>query len=244
MILFTDGLAIPGTGCAGVFCDNQAAIHSVNDPPSYRSGQYLAIAVREIAEQLPIDFKLRFYWTPGHENIELNERADTAAKEAAEEQDDPLILRSSLGILLQRIKAHFNIRKYNFNPGRPFLTSAPKKIADSLSSLEKGHAAVIFQLRSDHNPLNAYLHRFNLSDSDLCATCKVPETTTHFLLHCRRFNTQRQNFRHKVKKEKIKINLHSAKALLDTPTIFPLLADFVLHTKRFTFFVSYLPDPK
>ncbi|KAG0142021.1 hypothetical protein CROQUDRAFT_98077 [Cronartium quercuum f. sp. fusiforme G11] len=30
--------------------------------------------------------------------------------------------------------------------------------------------------------------------------------------------------------------------LLDTPTVFPFLADFVLHTKRFSSFVSYLPS--
>ncbi|KAG0150007.1 hypothetical protein CROQUDRAFT_264058 [Cronartium quercuum f. sp. fusiforme G11] len=136
-----------------------------------------------------------------------------------------MILKASLGILLQKIKAHFHIRKYNFNPGRLLFTSTPKKIADALSSLEKGHAAINFQLGSNHNSFNAYLYRFHLADSDLCATCKAPETTTHFLLYCKRFATDRQNFRHKVKKEKIKINLHSLKALLDTPKItFPTIS--------------------
>ncbi|KAG0152406.1 hypothetical protein CROQUDRAFT_35129, partial [Cronartium quercuum f. sp. fusiforme G11] len=241
------------TGIA-IFCDNQVAMHLVNDPLSYRSGQYLAIAIWEIANQLPLDLQIRFFWTPGHEAIELNEQADIAAKEAAEEQDDPMILKSSLGILLQRIRAHFNIRKYNFNlgflptklgvPQHPFLKSTPKKIADALASLEKGHAVIIFQLRLDHNSLNTYLHCFQPADSDLCTTCKVPETTIHFLLHCKRFAMQCWHFRHKVKKEKIKINLFSAKVLLDSPIIFPLLAEFVLHTRRFVYLVSYLPPPE
>ncbi|KAG0139994.1 hypothetical protein CROQUDRAFT_100748 [Cronartium quercuum f. sp. fusiforme G11] len=51
------------------------------------------------------------------------------------------------------------------------------------------------------------------------------------------------NSRRRVRKEKIKINYHSTKALLDTPTIFPLLSEYVLHTKHFTSFTSYLPSP-
>ncbi|KAG0150362.1 hypothetical protein CROQUDRAFT_104448 [Cronartium quercuum f. sp. fusiforme G11] len=190
----------------------------------------------------PHDFRTRFFWTPGHEGVELNEQADATVKEAAEEQEDVMTLKSSLGMTLRKIRSYFHIRKYNFNTGRPFLTAPSKRVADALSSLEKGHAAIIFQLRSDHNALNAYLHRFHLVDSSWCQTCRVPETTTHFLMHCRRFTTQRQNFRRWLKKEKIKINPHSTKALLDNPTVFPFLAEFVLHTKCFSSFVSYLPS--
>ncbi|KAG0145591.1 hypothetical protein CROQUDRAFT_93715 [Cronartium quercuum f. sp. fusiforme G11] len=153
-----------------------------------------------------------------------------------------MILKSSLGMTWQKIKAHFQIRKYNLNPGHPCFNSAPEKVADLLSSLEKGHAAVIFQLRFDHNTHNAYLYQFYLANLNSCSICKVPETTTHFLLYCKRFTTQSQNFRRQVKEEKIKINCHSTRALLDTPTIFPLLAEYVLHPKHFTSFVSSLPS--
>ncbi|KAG0143048.1 hypothetical protein CROQUDRAFT_109430 [Cronartium quercuum f. sp. fusiforme G11] len=167
MILCTDGSVIPQVGCGAavvsdttasnsfitnsltspgvvVFCNNQSAMQLVNDPPSYRFGQYLAIAIREIIDDLPPDFQIKFFCTPGHEWIELDEQADKAAREAAEEQEDPIILNTSL---------------------------------------EKDNAVVIFQLRSNHNALVANLHRFNLSDPELCPTCKVPETTTHFLSH-------------------------------------------------------------
>ncbi|KAG0143231.1 hypothetical protein CROQUDRAFT_679167 [Cronartium quercuum f. sp. fusiforme G11] len=241
LVLFTDGSAIPGTGCraamvsdetirsralgppdeisnfeaeimgislamtemlrmiedntqtykgVSIFCDNQAAIRLVNNPPRYGSGQYLSIAIHELTMNFPHDFRTRFFWTPGHEGVELNEQADATVKEAAEEQEDVMTLKSSLGMTLRKIRSYFHIRKYNFNMGRPFLTAPSKRVADALSSLEKGHVAIIFQLRSDHNALNAYLHRFHLVDSSWCQTCRVPKTTTHFLMHCRQFMTQ------------------------------------------------------
>ncbi|KAG0143793.1 hypothetical protein CROQUDRAFT_165301 [Cronartium quercuum f. sp. fusiforme G11] len=42
------------------------------------------------------------------------------------------------------------------------------------SSLDKGHTAVILRLQSNHNSLNNYLYRFNLTDSNRCQTCLVP----------------------------------------------------------------------
>ncbi|KAG0146535.1 hypothetical protein CROQUDRAFT_92501 [Cronartium quercuum f. sp. fusiforme G11] len=109
--LVTDPFTFEGVS---IFCDNQSAIQLVNNPP------------RSI-----------FFWTPGHESIELSELADKAAREAAEEQDEPLILNSSLGSLLQRIRAHFHIRQYRFDPGRAQFKISPKKIVDALSFLEK-----------------------------------------------------------------------------------------------------------
>ncbi|KAG0139339.1 hypothetical protein CROQUDRAFT_101707 [Cronartium quercuum f. sp. fusiforme G11] len=190
-------------------------------------------------QDLPPEFRIKFFWTPGHKSIDLNEQADKAAREAAEEQDDPLILNSSLGSLLQRIRAHFHIRHFRFDTGRPQFKTSLKKIADTLAFLEKGNATVIFQLRSNHNALNANLHRLNLSDTDLCPTCKVPETTTHFLLYCKRYNVQRRDVQKQAKKAEIKTNLYSVNILSDSPIILPLLSNYVLHAKRFAFFVSY-----
>ncbi|KAJ7242391.1 hypothetical protein B0H12DRAFT_1023719 [Mycena haematopus] len=41
--------------------------------------------------------------------------------------------------------------------------------------------------------LNKY--RFGAVDSDLCQTCREPETVNHFLLTCRRFAQQRDTLR-------------------------------------------------
>ncbi|KAG0145930.1 hypothetical protein CROQUDRAFT_93252 [Cronartium quercuum f. sp. fusiforme G11] len=123
---FTNNLVTNVSGSfsgASIFCDNQSAMHIVNDSPSYRS-------------------------------------PNQAAEEAAEEQGDTMLLKSSLGSLLQKSRLYFHIRRYNFDPGRPHLRTSPKKITESFASLEKRNDAVIFQLQSNHNALDANLSLF------------------------------------------------------------------------------------
>lgn len=115
----------------------------------------------------------------------------------------------------------------------------------SLACLEKGRASIIFQLRSGHIALNSYLLRFcskGTVKSDKCDSCRSPETTEHYLVHCRRYNHQRAKFRKALKKLKPKIttSVFDASAMLDNPALFPLLSDYVLSTKRFPYFRIYL----
>lgn len=50
---------------------------------------------------MPTNLPIRLYWTPGHEGIEMNERANQAAREAAEDNEEQLLLPTSLGGLLR-----------------------------------------------------------------------------------------------------------------------------------------------
>ncbi|KAK7062334.1 hypothetical protein R3P38DRAFT_2678851 [Favolaschia claudopus] len=61
--------------------------------------------------------------------------------------------------------------------------------------LPRTQCSILTQLRTGHIGLNAYLARFGLVDSDLCPTCREPETVNHFLLTCRRFSQQRDDLR-------------------------------------------------
>lgn len=233
-----------GIDRVAIFSDNQSALQVAHDQPRPRSGQHLALGIRNLVANLPPELSFHFYWSPGHEGIELNELADEAAKDAAEYGDEITILPISLGSLLKKIKEEFNICNVSFDPGRALLSPRPKEVSDALFSLEKGQASVIFQLRSGHCPLNAYLFRFKRHKTGLCNGCMVPETVEHFLLHCRRYNRHRAHFRKKASKARLKINLLSLKDLLDTPKLFVHLADFVLHTKRFPLFTTFLKEEK
>lgn len=184
---------------------------------------------------------MALYWTPGHEDVELNEKADEAAKKAAEDREDALTLPLSLGGLLQHTRKIFNQR--GATPITPFKTKN-KWVADALNNLEKGQAAAIFQLRSGHCPLHKFLHRIGVEDTDRCETCKAVETPAHFLIYCRKYTKERRRFREKLKEEKIKVNINSAMALLDTPKLYPYLACFIQETGRFPHLNTYLEDPE
>jgi hypothetical protein len=50
-------------------------------------------------------------------------------------------------------------------------------------------------LRIGHSSVRSHLHRFNMSDSDQCATCNTVDTIEHFLLHCQWHAQPRQELK-------------------------------------------------
>lgn len=129
-----------------------------------------------------------------------------------------------------------------FIPGKNPFRTKPKDISKGLLDLERGRAAAIFQFRAKHSPLNAHLFQRNLTDSPLCVHCKKTESTEHFLLYCSRYRKARQKFRNMLKKEETKINWNNANKILDSPKVFFLLSEFILRTKRFVYFNSYVQE--
>jgi ribonuclease HI len=225
-----------------IFSDNQGVLKLIHDIPSATSGQHLIIRTRLILTSLPTDATIRWYWTPGHAGIELNERADELAKQAANAQTSPLQLPASLGSLKRLTKNRFNAKCFPFRPGSKTFSTKPQDIAKALMVMEKGRAAAIVQLRAGHSPLNDHLFKRNISDSPLCSKCKLKETTEHFLLYCSRYKNERKRFRSRLREEEIRVNWNNAKKLLDSPKAFFLLSEFILETKRFVFFISYTQD--
>ncbi|KAG0144143.1 hypothetical protein CROQUDRAFT_108667 [Cronartium quercuum f. sp. fusiforme G11] len=94
-------------------------------------------------------------------------------------------------------------------------------------------AAAIFQLRSGHSPLRHHLSRAKTGISPLCPSCGIPETTAHFLVYCKKSSKQRRTFRNRLRKQGLKVDFQSASRLLDTPSVFPFLADYIEDTNRF-----------
>lgn len=227
-----------------IFSDSQTAINLLHKQPQARSNQYLALHLQNLFKSLDPTPSLHLYWTPSHEDFPLHEKADTEAKLAAESGGEDLLIHTTLTALLKKSKEFFESLRPDLSLARnPLLSTPPNLIWKALSTLEKGRASIIFQLRSGHIALNAYLSRFGGSDaaeSDKCPTCHVPETPEHFLVHCRQFNLQRARFRKQLKKEKHKTDVLNFHALIDDPKLFPLISEFVLQTKRFKHFNTYL----
>lgn len=223
-----------------IFSDNQGVLNLVHDIPRSTSGQHLILSIRAAFRALQHVSKIRFYWSPGHVGIELNELADSLAKDAVTDNSNSITLPASLGSLKKVVKDQFNVNNLVLRPGKNPYQTRPKDISKGLLSLERGRAAVIFQLRAGHSPLNEHLFKRKLTNSPLCDHCKKLESTEHFLLYCSRYSRARRVFRSKLKKEEIKINWNNATKILDSPAVFFLLSEFILDTKRFVHFNSYL----
>lgn len=171
-----------------IFSDSQAALDLLTHPIQPASLQYMTRFLLRSHSYIPTNLPVRLYWTPGHEGIELNEQADKAAKDAAEDTGEQVMLPISLGGLLRRTRTLFHQREVitlkNFK-------TKGRQIAEALNSLGKGEAAAIFQLRCGHCPLKTFLHRIGREDDDRCVHCKVKETVTHFLIYCKSYSQQR-----------------------------------------------------
>lgn len=87
----SEAVKIAEKKCAGVqqplainiFCDSQTAINRLKIIDS-KAGQALKCQIYQKVEQLTRQLhEISVRWVPGHSNMEGNERADVAAKEAA-----------------------------------------------------------------------------------------------------------------------------------------------------------------
>jgi ribonuclease HI len=192
--------------------------------------------------------KVKFVWTPGHEDIEGNERADKEAKLAAEtgsnaKKHQPAWLRGralpiSISATRQALKSDAKKRwKTEWSESPRHQNSA--NIDCSLPSdnflhiagqLQRHQASILIQLRTRHIPLNFHLARIKRTDTPDCPHCRsgTRETLLHYILFCPHYDTARSNIRGIIQKEKNAIAF-----LMGNRRGIPPLLRYIGETKRF-----------
>lgn len=194
-----------------IYVDSQAAIQGINKPGK-QSGQANLIAAITTIQTLVDERQMliEIIWVPGHENVEGNEKADEAAKEAAvSEGNDPGIptatykpLKSARSVnIKQEITAEWNESWQSRAPNRDAkqlrrITKKPNALRGNklykAIELTRHQTAQLARLRSGHCSLKQYLHRFNHAESPRCECGSgAIENVEHFLLHCPRYDRQR-----------------------------------------------------
>ena len=203
--------------------------------------------------------KVKLIWTPAHEGIQGNERADEEAKEVAETGSSPrrrlptFLRRKSLPLSIsatrQTLKSDIKKRwksKWKVSPRY----SSASNIDYSLPSdnyihianqLTRNQASVLIQLRTGHLPLNTVLFRIKRSDTPHCPHCHngTRETLVHYIFFCPHYEHARQRIHAVTSREKNAIAF-----LLGTRKGIPHLLRYVGETGRFaTTFGDVTPKP-
>lgn len=191
--------------------DNQAAVESCRSrypgPASYLLDHVQTL--RRSVQKAQSDVQITVAWIPGHSDVEGNEAADVAAKEAAAGTSTvrkylPTYLRKPLPSSASRLRQNMAAKLQN--DARATWLASPRytrlsRIDNSLPSkhyaqltqnIPRRHAALLIQLRTGHAPLNKHLHRINCVPSPLCPRCEnAPETVDHYLLFCPAYDRAR-----------------------------------------------------
>src|SRR6202522_577188 len=228
--------------------DSQAAIKRHNSwaksPADYIFEEIHKLA-REIMSAYP-NVKLKIRWTPGHMRIQGNETVDTEAKKAADNPEANVNTR--FGILVrslpvsrsahrQKLKDAAKVkyvrsfrdgprfhRMVAFDPSMP-----SRKFLNSIAKLPRRFVSILTQLRTNHVPLQAYLHRFKRADSPTCQQCfSAPETVSHYLFFCNKYTAQRLTLASAFETGKV-LDF----SVLGNYKLFPALFRFIKDSNRF-----------
>ena len=178
-------------------------------------GQWLACRIHRRAQELKdYEIGIHILWVPGHTDIEGNERADRAAKDAAK---TGMYVRERFNSLSHTSRL---ITECKWNQDREWFRAQHQKrkpesrstykLLDKKQTMDKiaagarkGLASIFYQLKSGHAHTADYLFKIGKSSSRSCIHCQNAGTQTvrHLMMDCRKWRRERDNMWAKMKKE-------------------------------------------
>jgi len=191
-----------------ILVDCTSAILSTCNPPEEDSDHCKTIEkIRESVHRLHAqNITTKITWIPGHVDLHMNELADKAAKEGAE-QSSTLITTTSnhIGIIRQHIRS-LSRRKWQsswnvtsshteLHHHRPRIPTGNYK-----SVAKKAAERNYVRLVTGHNRLKTRMHRLKLADTPNCECTLDRQTDAHILMSCPLYTIQRNALIDKVER--------------------------------------------
>ena len=185
-----------------ILLDSQAAIarlrHTQPGP-----GQALAIQAHAIAKRLQAQgHQLTVQWVPGHAGVEGNERADQAAKQAANKPPGRGPREISLAFACRARTEAITTQKQRWltkelsqrsQQGQRIYRPQKNWQLNPIAAVARKHlASRYFQLKSGHAAIGVYLQQIKAQEDATCRDCgSSRETIHHLLFECQKWRQQR-----------------------------------------------------
>ena len=177
---------------------------------------------------------IKLVYCPGHKGIPDNEAADKLAKIASKKAKH--LLHNNVNVSAGEIKQankDLTVKKWSmrwensryikYKDIVPTITKENIKTRKKhlVCTTRKG-ASKVMRLKSEHSMLYGHKSKIDLETKPECSTCKVKETTSHYLLHCKNYEKEREEMF-----KKIRDIFHKSKSSkfiitdLPSPTVLP-----------------------
>jgi len=192
--------------------DNQPSIraHHSRRP---RPGSYIINGIHDSYQKTHNrhnGISIKIHWIPSHKGIHFSDAVDEEAKKAAKGaqyncNNQVSILRRPLPISRSAKRQHLKAstkkqysRKFKklsrFRKIESIDPSTPSnKFRKMTATLSRRQKSILIQLRTEHIPLQAYLHRIGKVESPTCQQCnEEAETVSHYIRRCHAYKGQRR----------------------------------------------------
>jgi ribonuclease HI len=222
-----------------LFADNTSALQTIYGPAS-RSCQQQALAFRRHVENFLDGGDTRTVevgWSPGHQDIPGNERADQLAKKAAlkwapSDKHARLTLthayRNAKEAALDAWTRSWSQARFAANGFAPANGFKPKwKPHEHFKDTPREVYARTIQCRTGHSFVGEYYNRFNIPEETGCGCGEPLQTRTHVLYHCPLYDEHRHLLQ-------VDGNELDEEALLGTPDGLKALVAFLAASGAFT----------
>ena len=179
-----------------IFSDSKASLQAIDR----KSNCALIEEILQSIDEIKYTFKnnVVLQWIPGHTDLPGNDHADKLAKKGSTlcQPEIAAEYTTAKHIIQQNFKEEWMNCWAKGMTGRVVYshmnTINPK---DKLKDLPRKEQSIIFQLRTQHAPINMHLNKINPQHPPMCSLCEYPyETVEHLLLHCPKLKDIRQKF--------------------------------------------------
>ena len=176
-----------------IFTDSKSTLQALEGSELDESLEEIIQKANKFTSAYPV--KLKLQWIPGHVGIYGNEKADALAKKGSQNTQPtiPITFTTAKQKIKQAYRKEWMRHWENGSTGRQVYahmkTTKPK---DHMKQLKRRDQTTIFQLRTQHIPLNYHRNRINPEVPPNCQLCNYPyETTEHVLFDCNKLEDLR-----------------------------------------------------